>query len=185
MKHRKQTSRPSTPVKTFRGKDPSVLPPSPSPKKAAPATAVRPVTPAGSRGVVKTPGKPAKEVSRPLIVATQTGSAAAAAKITRPASPVRPASPFRQPITQVKEFHFASDARVRRKTNCKIDSSQREGNSHSQGGDVEAVTESGKMDEVETDGVVDEGLAARMKAHEIGKASILAWGETRGRYTDD
>jgi hypothetical protein len=30
----------------------------------------------------------------------------------------------------------------------------------------------------------DEGLAARMKAREIGQASILAWGETRGRYLD-
>ena len=32
---------------------------------------------------------------------------------------------------------------------------------------------------------VDEGLAVRMKAHEIGKASILAWGETQGRYLDN
>ena len=31
---------------------------------------------------------------------------------------------------------------------------------------------------------VDEGLAVRIKAHEVGKASILAWGETRGRYLD-
>jgi hypothetical protein len=34
-------------------------------------------------------------------------------------------------------------------------------------------------------GEVDDGVQARIKAHEIGKASILAWGETRGRYLDD
>jgi len=31
----------------------------------------------------------------------------------------------------------------------------------------------------------DEGVDVRMRAREIGKASILAWGETRGRYLDD
>jgi hypothetical protein len=156
-----------------------VLPPTPSPKKAASAT-VRPNTPAGGRAVAKTPAKPAKEISRPMILATQGGIG-----IVRPASPLRPptpfraASPFRQPITQVKEFHFASDARVRRKTNSKVDGLEREGDSK--------TMEMGRMEEVEMDetgDVVDEGLATRMKAHEIGMASILAWGETRGRYLD-
>ena len=151
-----------------------MLPPTPSPKKAASAT-VRPSTPAGGRAVAKTPAKPAKEISTPMILATQGGSA-----IVRPASPLRPASPFRQPITQVKEFHFASDARARRKTNSKVDGAEREGNSKEM--------EMGRMEGVEMDGtgdVVDEGLATRMKAHEIGMASILAWGETRGRYLDN
>ena len=31
----------------------------------------------------------------------------------------------------------------------------------------------------------DDGVAVRMEAREIGKASILAWGETRGRYLDE
>lgn len=164
------------------GKDPSVLPPTPSPKKTASSAAFKPSTPTESRTVAKTPGKPAKEVSRPMILATQSGSTAGA-KITRPASPLRPTSPFRQPITQVKEFHFASDARVRRKTNNKVDDSQQEGNSHAYGGDVRATE---AMAGMEMDGVVvDEEFATRMKAYEIGKASILAWGETRGRYVDN
>lgn len=121
-----------------------------------------------------------------MILATQSGGTTAGGKITRPASPLRPTSPFRQPITQVKEFHFASDARVRRKTNNNVDDSQQEGNSHAYGVDVRAVTETEAMAGMEMDDVVvDEELATRMKAYEIGKASILAWGETRGRYVDN
>jgi hypothetical protein len=32
---------------------------------------------------------------------------------------------------------------------------------------------------------IDEGSVVRTRAREIGTASILAWGETRGRYLDD
>ena len=44
---------------------------------------------------------------------------------------------------------------------------------------MEDVVEDGDMEERE------EGVAVRMRAREIGMASILAWGETRGRYLDD
>lgn len=87
---------------------------------------------------------------------------------------VRPTSPVRQ-ITQVKEFKFASDTRSRRSP-TKTDENQDKPVSKDVGGrDVEVV----KDDSGET--IED----VRMKAREIGMASILAWGETRGRYLDE
>ena len=125
-----------------------------------------------------------------MILATQGGIAgngvARPPSPLRPPTPLRPTGPFRHPITQVKGFHFASDARARRKTNSKVDGPQRDRQMVGEVGDEDM----GRMEGVEMGGgssedVVDEGLARRMKAHEIGMASILAWGETRGRYLDE
>jgi hypothetical protein len=163
LKKRGDVERPSTPVKTFLAKDPSVLPPTPSPKKTSvatkPVTATTPVTP--FRGV-KTPSKPVKQVMRePKLVATQ------GPKI------VRPATPLRATVTQVKEFTFATEARNRRETVSP------------QKTRVESPVKQRTVKARDEVGEVDDGVQARIKAHEIGKASILAWGETRGRYLDD
>src|SRR5579859_5198185 len=167
------TPRPSTPVKTFLAKDPGVLPPSPSPKKtpaatAAAATAVSPV-----KTKVPSGGSPLKKH-------------ATMGDVMRPTSPVRPASPLRQSITQVREFKFATETRSRRSSPEKMKANmfekegsqsrisqatsprkstarkQMEKNIERQGGEQMAVDE-GVMQEEE----VDEGLAVRMKAHEI------------------
>ena len=181
LKQRKRISGPTTPVKTFLGKDPSLLPPTPSPKKPGSA-AVRPSTPAGPKTEVKLPRKPAKEVSRPIILATQGG--ATGGKIAKPARTFRPVSPAKQPITRVKEFHFASDARSRRKTSTTVGGPEWDGKT--KGEEVSIMgTEGVEMGANGDEHEADDALATRMRAHEIGKASILAWGETRGRYLDD
>jgi len=85
-------------------------------------------------------------------------------------------------ITQVKEFKFASEARIRRSPE-KLQTAQKGKAGHSPtkvAGHKSAVV-------VEKDGErkMEEGEIVRMRARETGKASILAWGETRGRYLDD
>jgi hypothetical protein len=120
---------------------------------------------------------------------------------------VRPASPLRQPVTQVKEFKFASEARSRRSPERMKANLEKERSQSNRCSQVSAITSPRKSivekkvvmmnvekkveeqakvadDEVVMDQEVDEGFAVRMKAHEIGKASILAWGETRGRYLE-
>jgi hypothetical protein len=134
---------------------------------------------------------------------------------------------LRQPITQVKEFKFASTSRTRRPSpekEKKADPSRQKGSvssgTESRGslaagtesrGSLAAGTESrgsiAKTMELKENGVrteghpveeeafdvagdmvsedMDEGSVVRMRAREIGTASILAWGETRGRYLDD
>jgi hypothetical protein len=163
--------RPSTPVKTFLARDPGVLPPTPSPKKTPAAYTTSPLK---TRSPMKTPGK--TTVSKPVFGVKNGGVVA------------RPSSPLRQPVTQVKEFKFASEARSRRKTSPvkpgintpRIPSQSQMAMSRYSMVDTEMQVDS-REDEVEQ----DEGLALRMKAREIGMASILAWGETRGRYLDD
>jgi hypothetical protein len=187
LKKRGDVERPSTPVKTFLAKDPSVLPPTPSPKKTSvamkPVTATTPVTP--FRGV-KTPSKPVKQVVRePKLVATQ------GPKI------VRPATPLRATVTQVKEFTFATEARNRRETvspqKTRVESPVKQRTVKASASTHSLKASSQKQAKMDVDvgdvgdevGEVDDGVQARIKAHEIGKASILAWGETRGRYLDD
>jgi hypothetical protein len=170
LKKRTDVVRPSTPVKTFLAKDPGVLPPTPSPKKTPAANAQSPLK---ARSPVKTPGK--TTVSKPVFGVKNGGVVS------------RPSSPLRQPVTQVKEFKFASEARSRRKTSPvkqEINApriptqSQTVMSRHST---VDMKMQIDPRQEVEE----DEGLALRLKLREIGNASILAWGETRGRYLDD
>jgi hypothetical protein len=181
LKSQASSSRPSTPIKSFRAKDPNVLPPTPSPKKVG-SSSIPTKTPLRGVPPTKIPVNPAKEGSRgPIITAAKTGS-----KISRPSTPVR------QPITQVKEFRFTSDVRSRRtpgNPSAMVEKEEkRDAPVSSQRHDKPKTTESG-MPEADRrnesiDKEVDEGLALRMRTHEIGKASILAWGETRGRYLD-
>jgi hypothetical protein len=163
--------RPSTPVKTFLAKDPGVLPPSPSPKKTPAANIQSPVK---ARVSIQTPGK--------------TGVSKSAVGSQKGVVGVRPSSPLRQPVTQVKEFKFASDARSRRKTSP-VKQAVDETRMLIQSSPVKSrqATVDTEMHWDAQVGVEmeDEGLAARMKAREIGQASILAWGETRGRYLDN
>jgi hypothetical protein len=172
LKKRMVVERPSTPVKTFLAKDPGVLPPSPSPKKTPAANAQSPVK---ARASMPTPGKTGVSKS---VFGAQKGVVG-----------VRPSSPLRQPVTQVKEFKFASDARSRRKTSpvkqavddTRMSTQLSPVKSRQSTVDMEMYTDEEQVgEEVEE----DEGLAVRLKAREIGKASILAWGETRGRYLD-
>ena len=103
---------------------------------------------------VRTPGKPAKVVNRPPPIL-------AVGNTARPSTPVqRPTSPIRQ-ITQVKEFSFAS--RQKKSPEKKT-----------------ANEETQKRVREESCGTED----VRVKAREVGVASILAWGETRGRYLE-
>jgi hypothetical protein len=163
--------RPSTPVKTFLAKDPSVLPPSPSPKKTPAANAKSPIK---ARVSMQTPGKTG--VSKPVFSVQKGGVG------------VRPSSPLRQPVTQVKEFKFASDARSRRKTSPvkQAVDDPRMSVQLSPVKSIQATVEMEMYTDEEQQGEEDEdeGLALRMKAREIGRASILAWGETQGRYLD-
>jgi hypothetical protein len=192
LRKREDVERPSTPVKTFLAKDTSVLPPTPSPKKTPVAerteATTTPVTPFRA---TKTPSKPVKQVMRESkLVATQ------GPKI------VRPASPLRHTVTQVKEFTFATDARSRRetvspqKTWVESPVKQRTVKPSASTYSLKASSQKQATVDVDVDGggvgggvggdvEVDDGVQARTKAHEIGKASILAWGETRGRYLDD
>jgi hypothetical protein len=172
LKKRMDVVRPSTPVKTFLAKDPGVLPPSPSPKKTPAANMQSQVK---ARISMQTPGK--TRVSKSVFSA-QKGVVG-----------VRPSSPLRQPVTQVKEFKFASDARSRRKTSPvkqPVDGTRMSIQfSPVKSRQVTVDTEMHRDEEQLGQEVEeDEGLAARMKAREIGQASILAWGETRGRYLD-
>ena len=146
-----------------------MLPPTPSPKKTI-ATPSRPSLP------VKTPVKPIKVTAKgPMILATQGG---AEAKV-----PARPSSPLRL-ITQIQEFTFASDARSRRTTGKVNGSPEKGGKSKSQSKNKQ---EEADVREVVQDEAVEgeDSVSERMKVREIGKASILAWGETRGRYLND
>ena len=99
-----------------------------------------------------------------MILATQCGRT----KITRPASQ----------ITQVKEFTSASEAPTRRITRKVQGSSENDGKSPNS-------EERGKADEGDVAMFEDERVDARMKSREHGKASILAWAETEGRYLDE
>lgn len=99
---------------------------------------------------------------------------------------------MRQPITQVKEFNFASNVRSRRtpgnpsvvverkENKTAVVSSQQ--NNEPKKVDCGMPEADRRVESVDKE--VDEGLAVRIKAREVGKASILAWGETRGRYLD-
>ena len=158
-----------TPMKSYISTDPSILPPSPSPKKATPLyTPSKPI---------KKPAKTAKEVVKgnPPI-ATSSG------KVVRPSSPIRPASPTRMPITQVKEFKFASEARIRRSPE-KLQTAQK--GKPRQSPTKVVGRKSAVVVEKDGEKEMEEGEIVRMRARETGKASILAWGETRGRYLDD
>jgi len=160
----------ATPMKSYISTDPSILPPSPSPKKTVPSTSL--YTPSKP---TKTPSRPVKEGKGKVVIAASSG------KVARPASPTRPASPSRMPITQVKEFKFASEARIRRSPE-KLQTSQK--GKGVQSPTKAAVGRKSTAKDVEMQ-EVDEGEIVRMRARENGKASILAWGETRGRYLDD
>ena len=135
-------------------------------------------TPSRPSVTAKTPVKPVKEIAKgPMIPATQGG---AGAKI-----PARPATPVRQ-TTQVKEFTFASDARSRRTTGNVNGSPEKGRKSTVSSNNLGGKEEKRDVHEVVNEMVEgDDSVAARMKACEIGKASILAWGETRGRYLDE
>lgn len=112
-----------------------------------------------------------------MILATQGGAGAK--------TPARPATPLRQ-TTQVKEFTFASDARSRRNA-VNVTSSPEKGRKST----ISSTNLGGKEEKRDGHEIVnemvegDDNVATRMKACEIGKASILAWGETRGRYLDE
>jgi hypothetical protein len=178
LKNRASSLRPSTPMKTFRAKDPSVLPPTPSPKKAE-SSAIPTKTPLRGMSPSKTTAKLTKEGARgPTITTTKIDSKAS-----------RPPTAVRQSTTQVKEFKFASDARSRRITrNSKATTEKKENRitptSSQQHNNPETGTCDADRRDDSVDEEVDEGLALRTRAHEIGKASILAWGETQGRYLD-
>lgn len=168
VKPLKNRTRPSTPVKSFLAKDPSVLPPTPSPKKAMAAPSRPSVT-------TKTPVKPVKETPKePMIPATQRGA--------RAKMPARQVSTSRQ-TTQVKEFTFASDTRSRRTARTVDGSPKKERKSTLSSKDLGGKQEEGDIKDETTE--ENESVAVRMKASEVGKASILAWGETRGRYLDE
>jgi hypothetical protein len=103
----------------------------------------------------------------------------------------RPSSPIRRAVTEVKEFTFASDARLRRSpAKTQVAPSQRNKGKASQNDKTaryELVNEISDETTLETEndlGDVDSGLAMRMRAREMGAASILAWAETRGRYVE-
>ena len=75
-------------------------------------------------------------------------------------------------ITQVKEFTFATNARSRPSSPTKARES--------------CITDHNTiMDETESEDDGEDVEAVRNKLRELGAASILAWGETRGRYLDD
>lgn len=138
--------------------------------------------------MVRTPSKPVKQVVRgPTLVATQ------GAKIVRPTSPLRPM------VTQVKEFKFASEARSRRGTvspeKVRKESAQKQNMKASASSHGLVASSQSKRARVEgqvdinqavdaKNGDGDDGVLARVKAQELGKASIIAWGETRGRYLE-
>jgi len=107
-------------------------------------------------------------------------------------------------VTQVKEFKFASESRSRRSPERIVNASLDNPRVRSQGRPSQVIAAGGsprkstavgnngtKSVETGVEGAVrdgdrgDEGIDVRMRAREIGKASILAWGETRGRYLDD
>lgn len=120
-------------------------------------------------------------------------------RVVNPVKTPRPSSPSKRSVTEVKEFKFASDARVRRSPHksqtaaaqpklpslspVKRSPSQRDLTVDHVMQESELTGQhSLEMQSVETEEMVDEGVAVRMKAREIGMASILAWGETRSRY---
>ena len=112
-----------------------------------------------------------------MILATQGG---AGAKM-----PARPPSPLRQ-ITQVEEFTFANDAKSRRTTGNVNGSPEKGRRSTVSSKDLGGKKEGDAHEVVRNETVEgDDSVAVRMKAREVGKASILAWGETRGRYLDE
>ena len=173
----------STPIRSFVVKDPTIPPPTPSPTKSMQlAIAQTPSRPVSS---AKTPAKPAKQGSRgPMILATQSG----------PNIVAQPPSLLRQQVTEVKEFKFATESRTRRvptRENTGPMKTRNESSTMASRGDAgpkSSITD--HKTNVQNEGEmmrenVDEGLALRMKAYEMGKASILAWGETRGRYLDE
>ena len=110
-----------------------------------------------------------------MILATQGG---AEAKV-----PARPASPLSL-TAQIQEFTLASNARSRRTTGKVNGSLEKDRKS--------TLSSKNKQEDVDVHKVAndeavegEDGVSVRMKAREVGKASILAWGETRGRYLDD
>jgi len=176
--HSESSSRPSTPAKTFLAKDPSVLPPTPSPKKTPAANALN-QTP-----TTITPTKPSlifgPSIPGPL------------KRVVSPVKAPRPSTPTRRPVTEVKEFKFASDARIRRSpTKTQVPVSQPSKPSSLQRSSAQPkvrISHVDEMMEVEQNEIyeeaIDPGAALRMRAREMGTASILAWGETRGRYVE-
>jgi len=129
--------------------------PAPSPKKDT-------ATKRTQRSSAKTSGGSRKDVPKGALPATTQTMA------NEPSAQ----NPGSRRVTQAKEFTFATDARSRRSSptkareRCVTDHNTvtDEKESEDDGGDVDAV---------------------RNKLRELGAASIVAWGETRGRYLDD
>ena len=145
-------------------------------------TGSSPSTPTGNSSSIKTPDKPIKKGSKgAMILATQGGANIDSAP--------------RQQITQVKEFKFPNDTRSRRSPS-KPSGTRKNENTVKVAPDslADVISSQSKTEEAgpevnaidhSTSEDIDGGLPIRMKAHEEGKASIIAWGETRGRYLDD
>lgn len=161
-----------------------MLPPTPSPKKPVAVTRGQ-QAPVHDTPSMKAREKPVDEESKePVRLAAQGDSKG---------NP--PASPLRNQITQVKEFKFASDARSRGSSIKQMRRQKEEAKEKAVPSDVakpilgkdkvEAEVGAGGQSDKTVGVKIDDGLAIRMKAHEAGKASIVAWGEARGRHVDD
>jgi len=147
----KYDKKPRARTECFKDQDQTLLPPTPSPKKRIGTTAKSTLAEKGA----------------PRMLDRRAGLRNKGSAISE--SHMKTSS--RQPITQVKEFKFASETRSRRKTGTE-DGSRRQDK-------VSSIDKENEMDEG------DQCVNTRMKAREIGAASIIAWGETRGRYLDD